>query len=221
MTRALAAKLRMISSFQLVFINFTISTNSQITPHANARVGDFAVLAQRATATDATIPTAVVPTGFTEVSGEGEVVSTVANRSSVAYRTLASTAAITGMDGTAEDTKVLAIFRPLRGAVGTVTASTWALESTHASDQANQTVSCAGQAAPIIAFGMASKRAGTAVSITGTPSLDYGQYVSPGTLQLFFGFKLFNGSPADVLMDYQNQNNSDMMTTGYLRVAKA
>jgi hypothetical protein len=217
----LAHKLRRRSVFQMTFIGWSSTANdATITPHANAAVGDLAVFFQRSQQ-DTTAPTAAVPAGYTEVAADNEVVGSVGNRTSVAYRVLTVLTAITGMDAS-KDVKIMAVFRPIGGTIGTVTPSTWLLESTSGSDQSNQTVSMAGQTGPILGFGMASKRAGTNVSITGTPSLDSSEFIAAdAVLMMFAGFKRYNDSPADVAMDYLNANNSDLLTSGYLKVAKA
>lgn len=109
----------LIGTYGASIVNFafvtsaTTSTATIVIP-ATAAIGDVAILLDRAQASTAAAPAAVTPVGFTQQNTAANA-TTTGLRISSTYKVLVSGdpgATITGMTGTASQTKVILIFRP-------------------------------------------------------------------------------------------------------------
>jgi hypothetical protein len=129
------------------FVSATTSTTSTIAWPADRAAGDLAILVQGAGALN-TPPTAVTPTGFTNIANTGASAS-AANRTMVDYKILTGSESgnITGMNGST-NRKNLFIYRP-NSAITTLTIST-VNQQTTTGTPTNQTLSMSGLTGPYI-----------------------------------------------------------------------
>lgn len=183
--------------------------NPQITIPATALPGDVGVLCDAASdvaeifGPPPTIPTAVLPSGWTQISDQSvSDGSTVAIRSLLSYRILQASdagATLTGMDTTAyggASRKVLLVFRPDRPATG---VSIGSLASEGATgDPVSQTVTSSGGTPPLAVIAVYRASGAALSSISFSPTQD-GE-VTQGT-PMSVRYKLYNASPADVTVD--------------------
>lgn len=102
------------SVVDFTFVTSATASTATIVIPATAAIGDVAILLDRAQATTAAAPAAVTPTGFTQQNTAANATAT-GLRISSNYKILVAGdpgATITGMTGTASQTKILLIFRP-------------------------------------------------------------------------------------------------------------
>lgn len=177
------------------------STSNTITIPSGAAIGDLAVLLDFAGNFTASIPTTVVPSGWTSVSNKSSSTDSVGTKSIVSYKKLVSGdpgSSITGMNGAGYDVKLMVVFTP-SFPITTITVA--GLAETIA-DVAPAAQSVAAQTLNYAVIGCATNDNyipnWTATWYDNT----YGS--SRGKL----AYKLFNSSPASVTMDFS--------TTGYL-----
>lgn len=179
----------------LSFNTSASSTSSTITIPAGAEIGDIAVLFDYAGNSNTTIPSTVVPSGWTSVSNQSSN-TTAATRAIVSYKKLVSGdpgASITGMNGGFFNAKQILVFSPSSG-ISTVTVA--GLAETIA-DAAPAAQSVAAQTLNYVVIGCASNRA-YAPSWTST----WYDATLAQSSRKEFGYKLFNSSPASVSMDF-------------------
>lgn len=182
----------------------------QITIPASVLPGDVGVLCDAASDVyngmfdpPLTIPTAVLPSGWTQISNQSiSDGSLAAIRSLLSYRILQSSdagATLTGMDTTAyggASRKVLLVFRPDRPA-GVVSIGSLASEGT-AGNPASQTVTASGGAAPLAVIAVYRSSGASLSSQSFSPAQD--AEITQGTT-MAVRYKLYNASPADVTVD--------------------
>lgn len=205
-------KLRRAAGSQAVleFVGFSTSSGTSISPHANAAVGDFAILFDRASNTDTTIPTSVVPSGWTSHIDHGYVSGSKALRTVLSSKILASTSAVTGMTGTEDKRKIMLVFRLVDGAVATATAHDASYSNGASGTPPTSIVLAAsGGAAPIVVMGGNSARAG--LTFSASPSLDATQTNSGATLKQEAGYKLCQGAGVDVTLDGGGNNSEELI----------
>lgn len=170
------------------------STSSSITIPSGAEVGDIAVLFDFAGSSNTTIPTSVVPSGFTSASNKSSS-TTAGTRAIVSYKKLVSGdpgASITGMNGGLFNTKRILIFSP-SSPISTIMLGD-VQETITDSAPAEQTVS--SDDPPYLVIGAASTR-------SYTPSWTAAWYDdSFSQTRTLFAYKLFNASFDDVSIDF-------------------
>jgi hypothetical protein len=213
------------ASSAVTFINFANGADTDedsLTVPAAAQAGDLAVFFDSA-AHDTTIPTAVTPTGFTNVvntsldPGRGY-------RSMISYKVLnGSEVTITGMAAQAGSNgvslKTILIFRKANGIVSVV-SSTFNGEMT-AGNPALQTVSASGQTAPLIVFGLCGHATGSTPTAftTASPAFDDESFTHGAfNLQRRIGYKIYNASPENHSIDCGDNGSLNMLQSGYLRL---
>ena len=112
------------------------ATTANITVPATAKTSDLAILIDRATSNDGSIPTDVTPTNWTQIRTEA---TNQTARQSISSRILAANEsgnAITGMNGTGSNQKIMVILRGYDGGAAEI-----AISSISISDSAGQAVS--------------------------------------------------------------------------------
>lgn len=191
------------------------SSDATITAPANINAGDIIVLEDRAT-NISTIPTSVVPTGFTSISNLGWTAASVGIRSVLSYKVADGTeggSTITGMSGNANTQKMLYVFRPNR-APSSVSVGSMHEEYTE-SAPADQVVTTGSSDVPAIVLA-AYGSSGTISPRGFTPAKD-GE-INSGT-SAYLAYKIYNGSPADVTISMEDEGSRNSVQSCYLLVS--
>lgn len=199
------------SSVSLAFFASALSTASTITWPASVAAGDIAVIVDCARNTLATNPGAVTPSGFTNMVNNIGIGN---SRYMVSRKLLlgSETGALTGMNGTAANDKVLLVFR---GGATALSSSTWNQEGT-TGDPASQSVLASGGVAPLVVVGAAFAQTGSAVFSTASPAFD--ATVINGSTDLRVGYKIYNSAPADHTIDMADLG-TNFLASGWLEAA--
>jgi len=170
------------------------STASTITAPSGIQAGDLIVLLDKAANSFLTAPTAVTPTGFTNASN----VTSAITRQMLSWKKADGTeggTSITGMNGSANNTKIIYVFRGNIAAT-TVTPSTVNGQATSAAPT-NQNVAASGGTAPLVIVAGYGCASGTIIARGFSPAKD-GEIEQASTGDLWLAYKIYNSSPADV-----------------------
>lgn len=193
------------------FVASAVSGNSAtITIPATAQGGDVAILFDINNTGGAGAD--VVPTGWTGIIGQWN--GSNAWRCRISYKILApgdEGDSITGLSATNSD-KIMFVFRG-SSPITAVSAEDWALDINE-NDPSAQTVNAAGQAAPLIVFGMAGVSSGTPAFGTASPAFD-------ATLMqndLLAGYKIYDTAPADHTVD-MTDHSTNLLASGFLELS--
>lgn len=179
----------------LSFNTSASSSSSSITIPAGANVGDIAVLFDYAVAFTTTIPTTVVPSGWTSVSNLSAGWST-GTRSIVSYKKLLSGdpgSSITGMSGTSSTNKQMIVLSP-SSPITTVTVSGYDSEI---ADVAPSGITIAEETPSYAVIGCAATRTYNPTWTSAWYDATYG-----GSTRTDLAYKIFNSDPASVTMDF-------------------
>lgn len=188
------------------------SGTSAVTGSASILAGDILIYEDYAR-TVGSIPTAVTPSGFTNVIN-ATLASTT--RLMISYKIATgaeASAAITGMNGGQSNEKILQVFRPSRALVSLVSGDP-ASEITDG-DPVGQTCNVVGVATPLIVFASYGSTGGlnTALNIF-TPTEDG---VSNSSTFNYLKYKIYNTAPADTSVDMPDRLNANALSSFYLR----
>jgi len=201
----------------LSFVDSAFTNEETITVPAAAAEGDFAILFDHAR-NASTVPTEVVPTGWTQI---GTSLTGTATRNVISYKKLVSgdpESVITGMNGNSQDSKALLVFRASSG-VDTISPSTWNGEATNG-DPVEQNVAASGGTAPLIVFGMAGVTTFVSFSFsTASPAFD-GTVGGATNNYLLVGYKIYNASPSDHAIDIDDLGTNNHLRSGYVAIAE-
>jgi hypothetical protein len=207
-------------SLTLTQVLSATSTASTITWPATLAAGDLAVMFDSGNS-EGPPPTTVVPSGFTSIinTTDGSF-----GRMICSYKILtgSESGSLTGMNA-ADNRKAMVIFRGSRAIIRVTVADT-AGQLGVGIDPAAQTVNASGQATPLIVFGAyASANNGTPIdprtfTVGGAAAKD-GE-VNPNQYH-YLAWKIYDTSPADVVVDQQNENGFDGLQSFYLQIAGA
>lgn len=209
LSHALRARNKAIS-IALAFRSSATSTGSTIVAPSDIVAGDLLVMYDNVSAT--TIPTSVVPTGFTSILNN--TVST--NRRVIcSYKIATGSEAgttITGLSGTGGAlAKILIVFSTNGATTGTVKSIQY--EQTDA-DPTAQTITSGSGVSPLVSIGFLRNASGTPVSSM-TPTQDGSVVVTAHT-----GFyKIYNSSPANVTVDTNDGGTVNMLMSFYIEAS--
>ena len=185
------------------FISITTSTAATITC-PTVQADDIGVLFDLAESA----PGVVIPSGFTQLTTDsaGALIGTVSYK---VFNGTESGSTLTGQDGTADDLKILLLFRP-NAQIESVVTSTW-LGDVNINNPPAQSIAATGQPGPLIR--MAAGGTNTTV-----PSFSSGTFTSTftvGTLRV--GYIIQNTSPTSDTVDI-GDNGTNWLASGWLRV---
>lgn len=191
------------------------STAATITGPASITAGDLLVLWDMAT-NAATLPTSVIPTGFTSI-----VDFTVGSvRKGIASYKIANgseaSASLTGMNGNTTNDKALYVVQGNQ-AIASATPTDVGSEGTTGNPVA-QTVTSGSGAAPLIVFGCYGSSGiidPRTFTVGGVGAKD-GE-INPDT-DLYLAYKIYNSSPADVVVDMDDEG-TNIMASFYIACA--
>ena len=190
------------------------STTSTITAPADIIAGDMLVLLDRAHGSS--LPTDVTPTGWTTLNNQSNGSTT---RQNLSYKLAVGTEAsssITGMNGADNNWKIMQVYRPnvaattltAGGGVGTITNG----------DPAAQTITSSAGAAPLVVFGGYGVNDANVIdprtfTVGGSAAKD-GE--TANSTELYLAWKIYNTSPADVVIDQEDEGGQNTLNGGYV-----
>jgi hypothetical protein len=192
------------------------STATTITAPADIQAGDVLLLLDKASDIDGGSPTAVVPTGFTNISTLNDTsVQTQICSYKIADGSEASST-ITGMVGGNNVRKAMIVIRPDAPATA-VNVGSLGAEISNANPAAKSVTASAGSPALIVigAYGNAF----AAISPR-TFSTTADAEITPAT-NLYLAYKIYNSSPADTSIDMDDEGTSNALQGFYLEVTVA
>jgi hypothetical protein len=196
------------------------STGETITGPAGIQAGDLLVLWDVANGLGATLPTTVVPTDFDIIvnvpGGEGESRGILSAK--IADGSEAS-ASLTGMNGAANNRKALYVFRGNIPIAAYMTQDVGSQQTD--GNPAAQTVNASGGAVPLIVLGgYATRPTGGSVNprtftVGGVGAKD-GEVSAGASTELWLAYKLYNASPADVVVDMDDEGQRNFLVSCYI-----
>lgn len=209
---------RELTAIQLTYVGSATSTSSSLTAPGGIASGDFAVYMDMARDTGA--PSAVTPSGFTNVLNTSHFVATVGendHRFMVSYKVLTgSETTISGMsgDGSNDQFKGMFVYRPNKAitAVTPLTGSSWGKEMTN-SNPSSQAKTLTGLTAPVLYLGIAYNYNTVGLFSTASPAFDDSSLTAGSRIR--FGRKLYNTSPANHTIDMDDLGNGNGLFSGY------
>lgn len=191
------------------------SSSTTITAPSGIQAGDLLVLLDRAD--NLSLPSTVVPTGFTSIAN---VNNGSGMRQIVSYKLATGSeggASITGMAGGLDVNKALAVFRGNVPIASISVASLNAPAPTDANPTA-QNVTAAGGTVPLIVFGCYSATNTIVSPRTFTPAKDGELNPSPSQT-LYLAWKIYNSAPANVSVDMDDEGSANTLASFYLQAA--
>jgi hypothetical protein len=199
----------------LSFVNSVTSTSTagSLTAMSGILLGDVLVWHQNSRTNAGPAPTAVIPTGFTQIA---DVAGTI-SRGIWAYKSALGTessTSIAGMNGADADRQMLLQFRG-NGAISSLTPAGLASEVTNGNPVGISVTASAG-AVPLIVFGSYGSSANVTVRDF-TPAADAELPAAPQTA--FIKYKIYNSAPADTAIDMPDNGNDNMIIGFYLQAA--
>jgi hypothetical protein len=196
------------------FVASAISGDATIVIPSAAQAGDLVVILQMAANTVSTVPTAVTPAGFTDISN---ISSNVQNynpmRNICSYKVITAAdkgATLTGMEGNNSNRKMLLVFRTIHP----ITAITPVSIQTHNTTSAPslKTITVAGQPAPVILMGQGST-IGADVTLSGTVATE-GVIVNSSNNRQTAAYLIQNDVVANKTFNQSNGNVNMMQCFG-------
>jgi hypothetical protein len=196
----------------IAFRTSATSSATTLTAPSTIVAGDLLVWSENSVNLS-TIPTSVVPTGFTSISNN--TVGT--NRRIItAYKIADSgdaSSTITGMTTNNALTKMLLVF----STNGATSASVFDIEyETTNNDPAAQTITSGSGTPPLVSIGYMRTGTGTCSM---TPTEDGVVSTSSDVAGSFFLYKIYNSSPADVTVDATDGGNNNTINSFYIQVS--
>jgi hypothetical protein len=211
-------------SIVLSFIAATTSVNSAtITGSASIVAGDVLVLLDSVWNSGALPPASSVPTGFTQITTAAGV-AVDRTRMTISFKLATgaeASASITGMTGSGGAAKVLSVFR---GApvVSAISAFDPGQEHTTGNPTA-QTITAGGGVAPLLVIGAYSGELAVnprTFTVGGSAAKDGETQASGGTfINSWLAYKIYNASPADVVVDMDDEGSDNTLESCYLQVS--
>jgi hypothetical protein len=204
------------STITLSQVASATSTSATITGPAGITAGDLLVLWDTA-ASFASVPTVVVPTGFSSISNQNNGTNNRAILSAKIADGSEASASITGMNGDSANLKSLYVFRgsvPLTAFV----ANDVGQEIT-ANNPSAQTCNASGGAVPLVVIG-AYRSPGVidprTFTVGGSDAKD-GE-INPAATN-YLAYKIYNSAPADVTIDMDDEGSINVLVSTYITVS--
>lgn len=198
----------------LTLVGIGWSNTSTFAFHADARIGDLAILLDHAYQGT---PAAAVPAGFTQV-GTGYSADSTGTRFLASAAKLTTLTPPTGMTGTSR-AKAAIILRPNRGIVG-LTLPTWDVDVSGFADPTSSISGGGSVDGPLVAVGYTgSNAAGGATTQTQTPAHGYTEGYDPGSnVRMRVGVTIYNDIGTSHTVDIGDLNDSNTTAAGYVVV---
>lgn len=200
------------ASTSIAFQTSGVSSGSTITVPAGVIAGDILVMHDFTESSGAT-PTAVVPTGWTQIGNDTD---TGSRRQVTSYKLAVggdAGATVTGMSDVKHD-KMMLVFRP------TVAATTLTLGSVHAEGSSpapsNQLCAASGGTVPLVVLGFWASN-GT-VSPRGMTITKDGEVHQAANNDTYTDYKIYNSSPADITFS-MGDFGQNFLTSCYISAA--
>ena len=205
---------------ELSFVASSTSTASTITLPAGIQAGDLIVIYDTAASNNSTVPTSVVPSGFTPALDQ-DFASSLARRQIVSYKIAdgsESSAVVSIMSGTGASSTAALVFRG-DAPISSVTPAGFTSQMTDGNPSA-QVIPSGSGAVPLVAVAKWHvSGSGTAINPrTMSPSED-GEITIAGSSDYYVKYKIYNSSPADVTVDMDDEGSRNLLSSGYLAVA--
>lgn len=192
------------------FFDSASSNASTVTVPAGIQGGDIAVLIDFALNTSSTVPTSVLPTGFTLINGVASISGTNRGNARFSYKILNGTeggSSLTGMNNDFES-KVLFVFRgnvpisvaSVQNAGGTIGAGT----------PSSRSITASGGTPPLLVLGAS----GGGAALTGSPA--FTSTVSETYARL--GYIIYNSSPANNTVTSSDAGDTNSLQTCYIEL---
>jgi hypothetical protein len=195
------------------FVKSVTSTTSTIATGTVA-VGDLLILIDYCISQNTTIPTTVVPSGYTVLNNYGAVTgSGTSTRTIVSYRfsTVTTTTTLTGMSDFGQR-KTLLVFN---GGGSTATAFDFQNVSNTADPASITTTSGSGSVPLIVIANYQTNTSGTVNTPTFSPTED--GTVTNGTAQTV-KYKIYTSSPSNVTADSGDGGSYNINGVGYIQI---
>lgn len=196
------------------------STGSTISVPSGVQAGDLIVLFDAAGSSNTSIPTQVIPSGFTSIVDNTLVASGAAGqRNTLSYKIASGTegsTSLTGMNGSNNNRKALLVFRGnVPAAIATVGDAAGQATDGNPSEQI---VNASGGVAPLVVIGTWSlfPVGGTVDPRSFSPAKD-GE-INP-TAQMYMAWKIYNTAPADVSVDMTDEGAGNTLQSCYIEMA--
>lgn len=189
------------SNLELSYVTYATTTSQTITIPASSQVGDIAVYVNRASGI-VTIPTTVVPSGWTSVSN----VTATYTRSIIAYKILVTGnpgSSVTVMNDTYDST-VMFIFRPTT----TITSLSYASLNEQGVDTDPTAQTVTAQGTPYIVIGACGSNA-TCTFNTSWPTAT--QIINSTSCYVRLGYYIFNSNSSDVTVDMADAGSRNIL----------
>jgi len=204
----------------LTYVDAATSTSSSLTAPGGIASGDLAIYMDLAWIADGSIPTAVTPSGFTNVLNKGVALgggsSAPEIRCMVSYKILSgSETTITGMND-ANENKAMLVYRPSR-AITTVTplaGASWGQEIVRG-NPSSQSKTLASLDVPLVYLGISYGFDSVGAFTTASPAFDATHSVG----QSVFGRKLYNTAPQNHTIDSGYDGGGAGLFSGYIQVS--
>jgi hypothetical protein len=196
-----------------LFATAIATSGATITAPASILAGDLIVLVDRAEQATTALPALVTPAGFTSLGN----VSLTDVRMNTSYKLAAGTeggTVITGMNGTFNNAKAMAVFRRQGKVFASVIPSAWGGQATDGDPTPQAVASGAAGALPRIvlgSYGVAT--GGSVVTRTMTPPKD--AEVGAGIVA-FLAWKFYEYTPQDTTIDTADNGNRNTLQSGYV-----
>lgn len=203
------------------YITSTVSTTSTITAPTNIMRGDLLVLLQYAKNSTAALPTNTAVVTFTNSVGTatGSSDTRIVARYKIADGSECG-ATITGMNGTATNSKHLLVFRSTQGPITVPAVSAYNATVVDTNPGA-QTISASGQTTPLIAIGTYHNSSAAVdprvFTVGGVESAD-GEISN--TTSHYVKYKIYNSSPSDISVDMDDEGTENALSGFYIRVTE-
>jgi len=195
------------------FVKSVISSASTIATGTVA-VGDLLILIDYAISSSTTIPTTVVPSGYTSLANYGAVTGSGAStRTIVSYRfsTVTTTTTLTGMSDFGQR-KTLLVFN---GGGSSVVAFDFQNVSNVADPASITTTSGSGSVPLIVIANYQTNTSGTVTTPTFSPTED-GSITNTGVQMV--KYKIYTSSPSNVTTDSGDGGTYNVNGVGYLQI---
>lgn len=197
----------------LSFFGSATSTAETVTAPANINAGDLLILSDYSYK-DLGVPTEVIPTGFTKITGANNSGGDDNLRVTISYKIADGTeggTSITGMLGDTDD-KVLIVIRQ-NVAISSISTGDIDIEMT-TGNPAQQVCAAGAGAAPLVVFATyAAFNSISGFSRNFSPSAD--AEINSSNFH-YTKYKLYNSSPANITIDIADSGNETCLASFYL-----
>lgn len=157
-----------------------------------------------------------LPSGYERMASIAPGSNDMASQACYKVLTGGETNIVTGSTGGTGIATFVLVYRPSRP-ISSVTYSTW-LTTRSGGNPAAQVIAMAGQDVPIVGLALGAAEGGSWNFTTNSPPFDDTPTRSAGSQYSRMGYKLYNSSPADHTVDYDDEGANNTLISGWIRV---